>query len=112
MSDYAVIDPSTGERVEEFEVISEQDLASAIGSAHEAYTTWSRTTTAEQRAALIRRVAELHVERKDELAEIIVREMGKPLAQAVGEVEFAADIYAYYADNGPGFLADEPIQVD
>jgi succinate-semialdehyde dehydrogenase/glutarate-semialdehyde dehydrogenase len=111
MSDYAVIDPSTGERAEEFEIISEADLESAIQSTHDAYTSWSRGTTAEQRAALIRRVAELHLERSDELARIAVREMGKPLAQAVGEVEFAADIYRYYADNGPAFLADEPIEV-
>nr|WP_268236651.1 aldehyde dehydrogenase family protein [Salinibacterium xinjiangense] len=40
---------------------------------------------------------------------MIVREMGKPLDQAFGEVDFAAAIYQYYADNGEAFLADEPI---
>lgn len=63
------------------------------------------------RAALIARVADLHVERADELAAIIVREMGKPLDQAQGEVGFAADIYRYYAENGEAFLADEPIEL-
>ena len=49
--------------------------------------------------ALIRRVADLHNERKDKLAKIIQREMGKPLDQSVGEVEFSASIYEFYADN-------------
>ncbi|WP_378143707.1 NAD-dependent succinate-semialdehyde dehydrogenase [Cnuibacter sp. UC19_7] len=112
MSDYAVIDPATGETVKEYETITDAELDAAIASTHAAYADWSRTTTAEQRAALIKRVAELHLEQKDELAAIAVREMGKPLAQAVGEVEFAAAIFEYYADNGPGFLVDEPISVD
>jgi succinate-semialdehyde dehydrogenase / glutarate-semialdehyde dehydrogenase len=60
---------------------------------------------------LIRRVAELHTERKDELAAIIQREMGKPLDQSVGEVEFSAAIYEFYADNAAKFLADEPIEL-
>jgi len=46
-----------------------------------------------------------------ELAEIIVREMGKPIEQATGEVEFAAAIYQYYADNAADLLKDEPIDL-
>ena len=49
------------------------------------------------RAALVRRVGELHLERRQELAEIIVREMGKPIEQALGEVDFCGDIYGFYA---------------
>jgi succinate-semialdehyde dehydrogenase / glutarate-semialdehyde dehydrogenase len=40
-----------------------------------------------------------------------VREMGKPVAQARAEVEFAADIYEYYADNGPALVQDQPIEL-
>ena len=61
------------------------------------------------RAALVRRVGELHTERTQHLAEIIVREMGKPIAQAVGEVEFCTAIYDYYADNAETLMANEPI---
>ena len=50
-------------------------------------------------------------ERKDELAKIIQREMGKPLDQSDGEVEFSTAIYQYYADNAEKFLADEPIDL-
>ena len=56
-------------------------------------------------------MGEIHTEKRQELAEIIVREMGKPIEQALGEVDFAAAIYEYYADNGPGLMADEPIKL-
>ena len=63
------------------------------------------------RAALVRKVGELHSERRQQLAEIIVREMGKPIEQALGEVDFAAEIYGFYADSAEGLMADEPIEL-
>ena len=110
-TDYAVIDPATGETIETYETISDDDLTSAIGRAADAHRAWGRETTVEERAQVIARVAELHNERVRELAEIIVREMGKPIEQALGEVDFAAAIYEYYADNAADFLKDEPIQL-
>jgi succinate-semialdehyde dehydrogenase/glutarate-semialdehyde dehydrogenase len=56
-------------------------------------------------------VAELHTERRKELAEIIVAEMGKPVRQARGEVAFSASIYEFYADNAEALMADEPIEL-
>ena len=64
-----------------------------------------------ERASLVKRVAELHSERRETLAEIIVREMGKPMEQALGEVDFCVDIWGYYADNAEDFLKDEPIKL-
>src|ERR687894_2358840 len=109
--DYAVTDPATGETVKTYDTISDDDLTAAIGRAAEAHRGWGRETSVEQRAQVIARVAELHEERKQELGEIIVREMGKPIEQAVGEVEFAAAIYQYYADNAADLLEDEPIDL-
>ncbi|WP_314147277.1 NAD-dependent succinate-semialdehyde dehydrogenase [uncultured Leifsonia sp.] len=106
---YAVTNPATGQTVRTYDSISDADLDAAIAGADDAYRNWARTTTVEERAALVRRVGELHVERKDELANIIVEEMGKPIEQAVGEVEFAGAIYEYYADHAAEFLADEKI---
>ena len=85
--------------------------AAAIGRVDAAHREWSSSTTVEERAALIRRVAELHNEHRQRLGEIIVREMGKPIEQAVGEVEFCVAIYEFYADNGQKLLADEPIDL-
>ncbi len=111
MSLYAVVDPATGETVKEYPTATDAQVDDAITAASTAFTGWSKTSTVADRAALIRKVAQLHNERKDELAAIIQREMGKPLDQSVGEVEFSAAIYDYYADNAEKFLADEPIEL-
>ena len=109
MSHYAVTNPATGETVSTYPLISDAELGKVIDSADHAYRTWGRTATLDERAALIRKVGDLHEERRDELAAIIIREMGKPIDQALGEIDFAADIYRYYADNAHEFLKDEPI---
>ena len=111
MNEYAVTNPATGERLAEYPTITDQELEGVIESATHAYRDWARTTTPTQRADLLRNVAQLHRQRRDDLAAIIIREMGKPLEQALGEVDFSAAIYDYSADNGPGFLADEPIRL-
>ncbi|UAJ79075.1 NAD-dependent succinate-semialdehyde dehydrogenase [Leifsonia sp. ZF2019] len=106
---YAVTNPATGETVKTYEPIGDAELEAAITAASDAYRGWSKSSTVEERAALIRRVGELHVERRQELADIIVREMGKPVEQALGEVDFSGAIYEYYADHASEFLKDEPI---
>ena len=111
MSLYAVVDPATGEGVKEYPTATDDQVVAAIASAHDAFTSWSKTTTVADRADLIRKVAALHTERRDELAAIIQREMGKPLDQSLGEVDFSAAIYEFYADNAEKFLADEPISL-
>jgi succinate-semialdehyde dehydrogenase/glutarate-semialdehyde dehydrogenase len=111
MADYAVVDPATGETIRTYPTITDERLDAAIGRADAAHDGWSRDTTVEERAALIARVGELHLERRQELAEIIKREMGKPIEQALGEVDFSAAIYQYYADNAAKLLADEPIDL-
>ncbi|MDX6623464.1 MAG: succinate-semialdehyde dehydrogenase / glutarate-semialdehyde dehydrogenase [Solirubrobacterales bacterium] len=111
MSTYAVVNPATGETIKEYPEISDADLGAAIDRADAAYRTWSGSSSVAERAALVRKVGELHAERRQELAEIIVREMGKPIEQALGEVDFAADIYGFYADNAESLMADEPIEL-
>jgi len=108
---YAVVNPATGETVRSFPTITEAELESAIAAADEAHRTWSKSTSVADRAALVRRVGELHVERRQELGEIAVREMGKPIEQALAEVDFAGAIYEYYADHAGEFLEDEPVRL-
>ena len=111
MADYAVVDPATGSLIKEYPTITDAELDSAMARAYAARGPWGRDTTVAERAEIIRRVAQLHEQRKLELGEIIAREMGKPVAQGVGEVEFSAAIYEYYADHAEEFLADEPIDL-
>jgi succinate-semialdehyde dehydrogenase / glutarate-semialdehyde dehydrogenase len=111
MSMYAVTDPATGDVVREYPTATDEQMEAALSSAARAYREWSKTSTLAQRVELIRKVAALHNERKTELAQIINREMGKPVDQSEGEVEFSASIYEFYADNAEKFLADEPIEL-
>ena len=111
MSDYAVINPATGETLKTYPTITDDELEAAIAGAYKTYQEWGRTTSVEERTKLVRRVGELHLERREQLAAITVREMGKPMEQALGEVDFCADIYGYYADNGAELLKDEPIKL-
>src|SRR4051794_32501988 len=111
MSSYAVVNPATGETVKEYEEISDDELRAAIDRADRAAKSWPASTSVADRAALVRRVGELHSERREELAEIIVREMGKPIEQALMEVDFAGMIYGFYADNAESLMADEPIEL-
>jgi len=108
---YAVVNPATGETLKEYDTISDSDLSAAIDKVEDAYRNWSLKTSVAERAALVKRVGELHGERREELADIIVREMGKPMEQALGEVDFCVDIYGFYADNAEEFLKDEPIDL-
>src|SRR5437763_5088694 len=111
MAVYAVVDPATGETVKEYPTISDDELKEAIARADEAHREWSSSTTVKERAELVRRVGELHEEQRERLAEIIVREMGKPIEQALGEIDFCKAIYGFYADNAEELMADEPIRL-
>jgi succinate-semialdehyde dehydrogenase / glutarate-semialdehyde dehydrogenase len=111
MSMYAVVDPATGETLKEYPTITDDELRDAIARADQAHREWSSSSTVAERAALVRRVGELHTERRKELAEIIAAEMGKPIGQARGEIAFCASIYGYYADNAESLMADEPIEL-
>jgi succinate-semialdehyde dehydrogenase / glutarate-semialdehyde dehydrogenase len=111
MSSYAVVNPATGEKVKDYPEISDSDLDATIGAAWDAIGSWTQKTTVAERAAMVKKVGALHAERQEELAEIAVREMGKPMEQAMGEVEFCQAIYDYFADRAEEFLADEPIEL-
>ena len=113
MTDYAVVNPASGELVQSYPTISDDALREAITAAHDCHASWSapRAPTVTDRARWLRRVSELHNERRDELAAIITREMGKPTGDALGEIEFAVAIYDYYAEVAESLLTDEALDV-
>ncbi|GAB3660861.1 NAD-dependent succinate-semialdehyde dehydrogenase [Nocardioides korecus] len=110
MATYATINPSTGETVQEFEDLDSAGVQDALTRTQSAFESW-RTTTPAERADILTAVAKAYGEREDELAKMIVLEMGKPLRQAVGEVQLSAAIYQWYADHGPALLEDEELDV-
>ncbi|TFC06934.1 NAD-dependent succinate-semialdehyde dehydrogenase [Cryobacterium adonitolivorans] len=109
MSTYSVVNPATGEPAVEYPLISDAELSETIGIAARAHRDWSSRTAVSERALRLQRVADLHRERRRVLADIAVREMGKPIEQALAEVDFSAEIYAYYAESAAGLMQDEPI---
>ncbi|MBM3666181.1 MAG: NAD-dependent succinate-semialdehyde dehydrogenase [Actinobacteria bacterium] len=111
MSSYAVVNPASGEKVKEYPEASDADLAAAVAAAEKAHAEWSQTSSVADRAALVQKVADLHGERREELAAIAVKEMGKPIEQALGELDFCVDIYGYYAERAEEFMKDEPIDL-
>ncbi|MEN0134583.1 MAG: NAD-dependent succinate-semialdehyde dehydrogenase [Rhodococcus sp. (in: high G+C Gram-positive bacteria)] len=110
MGVYTTIDPVTGHQIAQYPELSDMELDDLIGRSAAAYRSW-RTTTVEQRCAVLTRVAEIHREQAEELAKILTLEMGKPIAQAKGEVELVASIYQYYADHVDEYIADEPLDI-
>lgn len=110
MSLYQVTNPATGEVVAEYPTATDAEIQASIAKAEKGFAAL-KSMSAQDRAALLHHVADLHAERRDELAAIITREMGKPIFQAGFEVDIVVSIYRYYADNGPAFLADEVLDV-
>ncbi|WP_166988017.1 CoA-acylating methylmalonate-semialdehyde dehydrogenase [Canibacter zhoujuaniae] len=80
-----VFNPATGEEIAAVSLATESEIAEAIATAHTAYESWSRQSVA-RRQAIIFKFRELLNERKGELAEIITREHGKVLSDAMGEI--------------------------
>jgi succinate-semialdehyde dehydrogenase/glutarate-semialdehyde dehydrogenase len=110
MTEYAVVNPATGQTLAAYDTFTDAQIEDAVARAASGARAWAATAPAE-RAVVVRRIAELHRERKDELGAIIVKEMGKPIAAAIGEVEFAADIIEFYADNIERITDDQPLEI-
>ena len=107
-SAFRVLNPATGEVLAEYAEAAAAEVEDAVDSARRAFAGWG-PTTADLRAAVLRGAAGLLLERKETLARLATEEMGKLLVEAVAEVELCAEIFSYYAEHGPGFLADEAL---
>lgn len=105
---YAVTNPATGEQLASYETASDADIEKALARAASGFDSWRRTPQ-DERVAILRRVGELYTERRDDLAAIITREMGKRVKEAAGELGLVSSIFAYYADQGPDMLTDTPL---
>jgi succinate-semialdehyde dehydrogenase / glutarate-semialdehyde dehydrogenase len=105
---YRVVNPATGETEREFPTATDEQVEQILARASASYPLW-RATSKSDRAAIINRVADLYEERREDLAALITREMGKTTGDALDEVDFSASIYRYYANNAEDLLKDEPL---
>lgn len=108
MAKYRVQHPATGEIVETFETATDAQIEQQLSLADAVYREW-RERSVQERAAVVKRAAEIFEERKEELARIIALEMGKSLQESIDEVEFATSIIDYYAVHGPSLITDYEI---
>lgn len=93
-----IFDPATEEEVGRAAVAAEADLDRALRAAARGFDTWRRTGTWE-RAGRIRAVADLVRARADEIASVMTGETGKPLAEARGEANAAADQFEWHSEE-------------
>ena len=105
------VNPATGQVIETFAETSPDALDRILERADAAARAWSRVAVGE-RAERLRVAARILRERKDAYGRTMALEMGKPLAQGVGEAEKCAWACEYYADQGEGFLAPQPRSTD
>jgi succinate-semialdehyde dehydrogenase/glutarate-semialdehyde dehydrogenase len=96
---YDVINPALAQKVGKAPFGNGEDAKLAIEAADRAFKSWSRLT-AKERAAYIHRIADLIEERQDEMARIITLEMGKPLKEALSEVEISTEYLRWSAEEG------------
>ena len=108
---YKTFDPATAEVLKEYPGISDHEVERIVQDSKKAFAAW-RQLSIEERAAKVERLAQLFEENVDELAAIMTKEMGKPIAEAREETEFSAEIFRYYAKNGPKLAADEKVSED
>lgn len=94
-----VLDPATGELVGRSAVATAADVDVAVQTAIIAQRGWAGMPSAE-RARIMHRAAELITERIGDIAELLTREQGKPVADSVKEIAFAAEVLHYYAEEG------------
>ncbi|MEX3007541.1 NAD-dependent succinate-semialdehyde dehydrogenase [Hoeflea sp. TYP-13] len=94
----AVSDPATEEVLGTIAVATESDIDAALASAQEGFAVWRKTGTWD-RAAKIRRVADLIRERQEHIAQLMCLETGKPLAEAMGETGASADQFEWYSEE-------------
>ncbi|WP_186092893.1 betaine-aldehyde dehydrogenase [Burkholderia gladioli] len=90
-------DPATGEHLATIQQAGEADVQRAVDSAREGQRVWSAMTSM-QRSRILRRAVELLRERNDELAELEMRDTGKPIAETLAvDIVTGADVIEYYA---------------
>lgn len=103
--------PATGREIERFDYMSAPEIDARLDAAHAAFLSWRRQR-APERAALLRSLAATLRANSESLARTAVREMGKPIAQARGEVEKCAWACEFFADRAPDMLADRSVEID
>jgi succinate-semialdehyde dehydrogenase / glutarate-semialdehyde dehydrogenase len=102
---FPVLNPATGEAVAEIPRMGAAETRRAVEAAERAFPAW-RAKTAKERARILRRFADLMLERVDDLAVLMTTEQGKPLAESRAEVEYAASFLEWFGEEAKRVYGD------
>ncbi|CAG9207759.1 Succinate-semialdehyde dehydrogenase (NADP(+)) [Paraburkholderia sabiae] len=106
---FVTVNPATGKVVKEFPLQSDEQVFAALSAADKRYhEDWKFRPVAE-RAAIVRRAAQILREKRDEYATYPTLEMGKIVRFSYMEIDLVADILDYYAEHGEKFLAPQAV---
>jgi len=105
------IDPNTGETLHEYPWFDAQASERCVALAHGAQRSW-RTRPLSERAGLLTKLGATIREAREAHAELMTAEMGKPITQALGEIDKCAWLCEYFAEHGPAMLDDQPVETD
>ena len=100
-----VTNPATGEVLGTIPKMGAEETRRAIEAAQAASPAW-RAKTAKERAAILRRWHDLMMENQDDLARLMTAEQGKPLAESIGEIAYAASFIEWFAEEGKRIYGD------
>lgn len=104
-------DPATGAEIARHPAFTPAQVEAGLATAHAAALAWGRQPLSVRLAGVRRLAQALRAEARP-LAALITREMGKPLAESLGEVEKSATTALYYVEQAERLLADEPVAID
>lgn len=102
---FAVLNPATGEEIAQVADVPIETVRAAIDSAHIAQKEWAKQT-GKERAGILRRWFDLLIANADDLAAILTAEMGKPLAEAKGEIIYGASFIEWFAEEAKRIYGD------
>ena len=105
------INPATEEVLASFDPFTPEQVDAAVAQADRAFREW-RERSLDDRAVVVRRLAQVLRERADRYSRLITAEMGKPISEARGEIEKCAWGCEHYADNAKEYLADVPVKTN
>ncbi|MFA5327401.1 MAG: NAD-dependent succinate-semialdehyde dehydrogenase [Prolixibacteraceae bacterium] len=105
------INPFSGKIVGSYSEYSPEKVEEIIGNVDHAFHSW-KLTDFETRSNLMKNLQAKLLEKKEDLAGIMVSEMGKVKREAIGEIEKCAWVCSYYAENAEAFLKKEPIKTE
>lgn len=102
---FPVLNPSSGEKIADVTDLGIEDVSLAIDGAYAAKTAWAERT-GKDRGSILRKWYELMVENVDDLATILTAEMGKPFAEAKGEVMYGASYIEWFSEEAKRIYGD------